>query len=130
MIGSFLDDDLAVARLIREYKEHGSLVIAVDFDNTIYDYHQQGLQLKPVIRMIHTCVSLGMEVYVFTANNDHNFVRAYCKEHLYIDDIKINESSLDHLFKSRKPFYSILLDDRAGLSAAYNILKKVLLELL
>jgi hypothetical protein len=44
----------------------------------------------------------------------------------------INESPVmrkQNILYNNKPFYSILLDDRAGLSSAYNILSTTLNEL-
>ncbi len=29
-------------RLLEEYKRYGSLVIAFDFDDTVYDFHKKG----------------------------------------------------------------------------------------
>ena len=43
----------------------------------------------------------------------------YCK-HFGIEPDYVNESPL--LPKTKKPFFSLLLDDRAGLESAYNIL--------
>mgnify|MGYP006169749973 CR=1 FL=1 len=108
-------------RLLKEYKEHGKLVIAFDFDNTVYDFHKAGLNLKRARAAIIQAKSLGHEVYCFTANNDENFVKDFCKLTLGFIPA-INESSIDHLFGTRKPFYSLLLDDRAGLSSALNLL--------
>ena len=40
---TFLDPDLTYKRLLSEYEKYGSIVVAFDFDNTVFDYHKQGL---------------------------------------------------------------------------------------
>lgn len=72
-------------RLLEEYKKYGELIVAFDYDNTIFDYHNNG-------------------------------------------ELQINQSSV--LPKSYKPYYNILLDDRAGLEESYEILKYVVDEII
>ena len=100
-------------------------MIAVDFDNTIYDFHMSQLNLKPVIELVKRAHGLGLTIFCFTANIDHDLVRHVWDRDLDIQDIAINENRLDNLFDSRKPFYSLLLDDRAGLKSAMQDLEKV-----
>jgi hypothetical protein len=117
MQDNYLNDIKVVDRLILEYKEHGNLIVAVDFDNTIYDYHQAGLELEATIDIVKATIAAGLEVFIFTANEDHELVRRHCTA-IFGQPLAINTNSLNHLFDSRKPFYSILLDDRAGLNSA------------
>ena len=126
MIGqnNFTNQDLVLERLKREWHEHGKLVIAYDLDNTIYDYHGKDLQMGATILALGVSHQLGNEVYCFTANNDHAFARGHSLKMLNFVPA-INESSLDHLYESRKPFYSLLLDDRAGLDSALRTLNQI-----
>lgn len=126
MSGNFYEGNSAIFRLIKEYEKHKSLIIAVDFDNTIYDTHNQGLNLQPTIELIKQVYALGFEVYCFTANNDYTLIRHIWARDLGIQNIKINESSLDKQFDSRKPFYSLLIDDRAGMSNSLDLLTTML----
>jgi hypothetical protein len=121
-----VDHKFCIDRLVREHKQHGSFIVAFDFDNTVYDYHKQGLDMTRVYSVIRKAKLKGLELMCFTANEDHEFVSKFCKENLGIEDVAINQSSLDYLFNSRKPFYSILLDDRAGLCSSLYILEQVL----
>jgi predicted HAD superfamily phosphohydrolase YqeG len=123
---SYLSWYKTVERLIKEKQEHGKLIIAFDFDNTIYDFHNAGLETETVRALLVEAHAQGHELYCFTANSDEDLVRAKVSEYLDIDDIAINESSLDHLFGTRKPFYNLLLDDRAGLFGACQALAVVL----
>jgi hypothetical protein len=37
----YLNPENSKNRLIEEYKTHGSLVVAFDFDDTVYDFHKK-----------------------------------------------------------------------------------------
>ncbi len=121
---NFEENGVCVQRLIKEWEEHGKLIIAFDFDNTVYDYHKQGLDLTRARNAIMEAHKAGHEVYCFTANNDEKFVKDFCKLTLGFEP-EVNYSSIDNLFGTRKPFYSLLLDDRAGLGSAIQILEAV-----
>jgi len=120
-----LNNLTAPLRLYRELKVHGKLLVAVDFDSTIYDYHEEGVDYSHTVELVKRAISLGHEVYIFTANVDHDLVRQYCVE-VGLGELQINTNSLEHLFPSRKPFYNILLDDRAGLAMTIEHLTSIL----
>lgn len=42
----------AATRLLAEYKEHQKLVVGFDFDNTIFDTHNNGGNYKIVIDLL------------------------------------------------------------------------------
>lgn len=104
-------------RLYEEFKKYGSLSIGLDFDNTIYDYHKKGYKYETVIDLIIRAKKLGMSIHVFTANPDHLLVEEHCRK-VGIAISGINTDGVDLGWPSRKPFYSLLLDDRAGLISA------------
>lgn len=81
-------------RLLEEYKKYGKLIVAFDYDNTIFDYHNNGGDYSCVVNLLSP----------FTSSR---------------------------LFpNSKKPYYNILLDDRAGLEESYEILKYVVDEII
>src|SRR5687767_4222669 len=110
-------------RLYEEFKRYGSLAIGVDFDNTIYDYHKKGYKCDAIIDLIIRAQTLGNKIHIFTANPDHILVSEHCAEKgIQIEGIN---TGFDLGWESRKPFYNILLDDRAGLISAYDDLLQV-----
>lgn len=94
----------SVSRLLNEYEEHGKLYVAFDFDNTIFDYHNTGGDFSGVISLLKECSK-------------------HCK-HFGIAVDYINENL--EIMNTRKPYYNILLDDRAGLECAFNQLSNVI----
>ena len=123
---SYLNDRKAVDRLKREYQEHGKLIVAFDFDNTVFDYHNDKLDLQPVISLLKKCSDLGFVMCLYTLS-DRIIYKSDWVKHLGIRVDYINDSPV--LRHKVKPYFNILLDDRAGLSASYNILLTTLKEL-
>lgn len=110
-------------RLRKDYMEHGSLFVAFDYDNTVFDYHNQGINYDKIIDLLRTCNSLGFTLILFTGNEEAKL--EIIKKDLKNRDIPYDLINENPLMKTRKPYYNILLDDRAGLYEAYKNLKKL-----
>lgn len=114
-----------VKRLHKEYKKHPKLVVAVDFDDTLYDYHNHGESHLRVKHVLQQCNELGFYVVLWTASAPERF--DFIKE--YVQDINVhidafNENPIALPFGNHKKiYYNILLDDRAGLGQALDALE-------
>lgn len=125
-----------VTGLLEEYHKYGKLIVAFDFDNTIFDYHNTGGDYSCVIELLKECSLLGFEMILFTTDEDDYKIMAkqtICMR-LGIANITSNTLSAPNISssifsKSKKPYYNILLDDRAGLEESYEILKYVVDEI-
>ena len=53
-------------RLKQDYLVHKSLFVAFDYDNTVFDYHNQGINYDEIIGLLTTCKSLGFTMILFT----------------------------------------------------------------
>lgn len=118
--------DNAKLRLLEDYKKHGTLVVGVDFDNTIFDTHKTGGDFTEVISLVKEAQKLGFTLCLFTAESNINqliWKFNYARTELGIKFDYINHSPL--MEGTAKPFFNILLDDRAGLESAYETLKYV-----
>ncbi len=114
-----------INRLKSEYDKYKKLVIGFDFDNTIFDMHNTGGDYSMVISLLQECKKLGFILCLYTADLREDWIEwkvKYCK-HFKIDPDYINESPL--LSGTKKPFFNLLLDDRAGLESAYIILHNI-----
>lgn len=119
------NDRGAVLRLMTELSKHKKLVVGFDFDNTIFDCYANGGDYSSIIRLLQDCKRLGFILCLYTAELREDWLKwkvDYCK-HFGIEPDYVNESPL--LPGTKKPFFNILLDDRAGLESAYVILKDV-----
>jgi adenosine deaminase len=120
----FLDDQNCTDRLFEEWKKYGSLIIAYDFDNTVFDYYNKGYTFTQVIDLLRKCYDLGFHLIVFTSCEENRY--AEIQDYLRTNNIPfhaINETPSFIPFQGRKVYFNVLLDDRAGLSAAYKQLK-------
>lgn len=130
MMDEYLVPNLSFLRLYDEYKKYGSLVIAYDFDNTIYDFHNKGISYFQVMELLRELKRMNCVCICFTANTNETFVRDYCKNwNIPLD--KLNENPDFFKSESRKIYFNALLDDRAGLQQVYqeltllvNLIKK------
>ena len=131
----YIQQSESAKRLIDDWERHGKIIVAFDFDNTVYDFHKVGDTYPEMIRLLQECQKLGFLLTCFTANEDFDYVKKYCKNELDLD-VPINHDYLkkkvmigrdDGFSKMFAPvnlntkiYYNILLDDRAGLASAYQ----------
>lgn len=115
----YLEEGKSRTRLINEYKKYGSLVVGFDFDGTVYDYQQTGASHENVRQLLRDLKEIGCKLICWTAQSDLVFVMNFLNENnIPFDGINTNGIPLN--WESRKPFFSALLDDRAGLIQVYE----------
>ena len=121
----YLNSDNSTNRLIDEYVQHNSLVVAFDFDDTVYDFHKKGRLYNDVIRLLKDLKTINCYLICWTGQQDLEFVSNYLSEN-NIPFNAINENPPFHKSTSRKIYANAYLDDRAGLLQTYNNLQIVL----
>ena len=120
----YLSEQNCFNRLFNEYKKYKALIVAVDYDGTINDFHNEGLEFFNVIDLLKKCNDLNFKIVIYTANNKYDEINSKCKS-LGITIEGINKQLLPQFKDRGKIYYNILLDDRAGLYSSYKILKKL-----
>jgi len=109
-------------RLLSDYKKYGQIVVGLDFDNTIYNHVGSQDEVNEVLQLILRCQALGFPICLFTAEPSS---QKLSEKYNYLKDLGINLTYINQspLMKgTQKPFFSVLLDDRAGLESAYDAL--------
>lgn len=119
----YFEESEVVLRLQRELQQHGKLLIAFDFDNTVFDFHNSGDKYPKVIELLRRARDKGHTLILFTANPNTTFCVRFCEDAGIKPDY-VNCSPLN--MGERKPYYNILLDDRAGLGECYRVLNKLI----
>jgi len=115
----YLVEGASAKRLYDEYTKYGSLCIGFDFDGTVYDYHKTGAKYDQVIQLLRDLKQLNCKLICWTAQSDLIFVEEFLIDNNIPFD-GINTDGINLGWKSRKPFFSALLDDRAGLKQVYD----------
>lgn len=115
----FLRPNAMFLRLLSDWRKYGSITVGFDFDQTVAPFHDHSATFDMVIQLLHELDEIGCKLVCWTANRDHAFVEKYLKEK-GINHVGINVDAIDLGYQTRKPFYSALLDDRAGLDSVYR----------
>lgn len=116
----------ATMRLIEEYNKYKRLIIGFDFDNTIYDYHHNDGNYSEIICVLQMAKKHGFILCLYTTEEDPQKLEPkldWCRQFGITPDY-INESPV--MSKAKKPYFNLLLDDRAGLESAYESLFQLL----
>lgn len=133
-IDTFFNRETNVTRLYNEWVEHDGIVVAFDFDNTVYDYHNKGYIYKNTVKILKACKEAGCTLVLYSCNNDESkieFMKKYLDEiDLTPDYINKTPDTIPFGHEGSKIYFNILLDDRAGLYEAYSILKETYIRVM
>ena len=117
-----------VAKLVAQYKEHGSLVIGVDFDFTLFNSLTKEYYTD-ISDLVVEAQKLNCKLCLWTANTARlDRIQDKCKEHGLVFDY-INESPINLGEHTVKPHFNLLLDDVASLGQTVEILQQTLKEI-
>ena len=124
----FIDNTRCISRLYDEYKKHPRLIIACDFDHTLFDWDDKGYEFPHVFELLERCQRLNFYIVLFSASapERHEMMKAYMADR-GINVASINKNPIDLPYGNHgKIYYNILLCDRAGLKSGCFILNEVL----
>ena len=114
-----------VDRLVREWEQHGKIIIAVGFDDTISPWKLEGFDPTLTLEVLKLANRVGAYIVIFTACNPDRYgeIHQYCHNvGLHID--AINETPIELPYgKNGKIYANIFIDDRAGINEALKILE-------
>ena len=120
----YMNSENAYKRLKSEYEEHGKLVVAVDYDDTLYDCHKKGRSYDCVINLLKQIKPYSY-IIIWSGSTEERYPSMYeylNKIGVEVDGINITSPIID---TGRKIYANIFLDDRAGLETSYKILKRL-----
>jgi hypothetical protein len=118
-------------RLFKEWEQHGKIVIALDYDNTIkaYGFFGNDKDISKTINYVKKAQQIGAYVVIFTSRDQihYNSILLYCKRRgIHVDSINKNPIDLPFGNNGSKIYYNINLCDRSGLTQSLKILKKTM----
>ena len=111
--------------LIKIYEEHNSIIIGVDFDDTIFAFNEIEYIENRCKRVVELLLSLKMNITIclFSVADEQSLIyKTHIMELYGIKPQYINESPVKKWGECNKPYFNILLDDKAGLNEAIEIL--------
>lgn len=122
--------DKYTARLVKEWREHGKIIIAVDYDSTISAWPtiENSEDIERTIQLLQVAHQTGAHIVVFTACKQDRFeaIQKHCDEK-QIPISGINVSPVETIYGNGQKLYAnIFLDDRAGLIQALDMLERAM----
>jgi hypothetical protein len=112
-------------RLENEWEQHGKIIIACDFDDTISPWKMHNSDFNRVFDILKVAQQTGAYVVIFTACKADRYddIKKYCSDNgLVIDGI--NKTPIDLPYGNNSKIYAnIFIDDRAGLNESLAILE-------
>ena len=103
----------------------------MDYDDTVFDFHGKGYSYPDVIAILKECSDLGFTIILFTTVVPSDTLNGELGEKVKKLEVEygikvgfVNDGPV--MSGAKKPYYNLLLDDKAGLYQAYVILKKTL----
>lgn len=128
----FLNTEDSVDRLCNVYAKHGNIIVATDFDDTVYPFHSKD-DFSYILELLKRCSQLGFPIVVYTSAipERYAFMVDYLNSHhIRVSGINRNVSEdIPYGKGGAKIYYNILLDDKAGLGQACTILEQFLLKI-
>ena len=124
----FMSKEKVKDRLRNEFKKYGQLIIAFDFDYTVHNFHGEDYTYSFVTELLRGWRPYA-KLIVFSASPETRY--PYMKEYLDNKGIPfdvINDEVLERNY-TRKIYYNVFLDDRAGLGETAEILFELLEEI-
>jgi hypothetical protein len=73
----YLNSSNSVTRLLQEYNTFKTLVVAFDFDDTVYDFHKKGRFYTDVIELLRELKSINCYLICWTGNENTELVKDY-----------------------------------------------------
>ena len=64
----------SIQRLVKEWVNHKSLIIAYDYDNTVFDYHNLGYEFDFVIDLLRESKKYGAKFIVYSCSPVSRYV--------------------------------------------------------
>lgn len=117
-------------RLFKEWLQYGSLIVAFDYDDTIFDYHNRGDTYQTVINQIKTLGHMGCTMICFTSCDESRY--SDIKKFLYDNNIPCHGINIDSEkvpFKGRKIYYNVFYDDRAGIGQIVDVINLLIRDI-
>lgn len=122
-------------KLHSHYSKHESIIIAVDFDDTIAPSCEESVEqckrAVSILQYAQQCINCKTVIYTARCSDIPNFewISKFCDTHnIHVDDI--NGNIINWYPSPSKIYYNILLDDKSGLNECLDTLEKFVNEII
>lgn len=109
--------------LLTVYEEHGTIIVGVDFDDTIFPYNKRSKTQCETVREVLLQARPYITICLYTIADEQSLKYKLALMEMWgLTPDYVNESPVK--MSGPKPYFNLLLDDKAGLFEATSTLRK------
>ena len=120
-------DHILLNQLIKAYKQHGKIIVGVDFDDTVFPFNKDEENVNRCARVVEL-LKINRDIITICLFSVADKQSLIYKEHIMdlygIKPDYINESPIVKWGVCNKPYFNIQLDDKAGLNEALETIRE------
>jgi hypothetical protein len=117
-------------KTLNAYKKHGTIIIGVDFDDTIFPWNEETTKRCCKIRRLLVKIKKKYKITLclFSVANKESLVyKAYIMKQWGLEPDFINMSPVQKWGDCTKPYFNIYIDDKSGIKEMTKLLTKLYL---
>ncbi len=118
--------DILLNQLIDVYEKHGKIIIGVDFDDTVFPFNKSVANINrcnEVVEILRELKPYSIICLWSVADAQSLVYKEHIMDLYGIKPDHVNDSPLNKWGESKKVYFNIQLDDKAGLNETIQVLK-------
>ena len=118
--------DILLNQLIDVYEKHGKIIIGVDFDDTVFPFNKSVANINrcnEVVEIVRDLKPYSIICLWSVADAQSLVYKEHIMDLYGIKPDYVNDSPLNKWGDSKKVYFNIQLDDKAGLNETLQVLK-------
>jgi hypothetical protein len=118
--------DILLNQLIDVYEKHGKIIIGVDFDDTVFPFNKSVANINrcnEVVEIVRDLKPYSIICLWSVADAKSLVYKEHIMDLYGIKPDYVNDSPLNNWGDSKKVYFNIQLDDKAGLNETLQVLK-------
>lgn len=118
--------DILLNQLIEVYEKHGKIIIGVDFDDTVFPFNKSVANINrcnEVVEIVRDLKPYSIICLWSVADAQSLIYKEHIMDLYGIKPDYVNDSPLNKWGESKKVYFNIQLDDKAGLNETLQVLK-------
>lgn len=115
-----------VSKTIEAYNKHNTIIVGVDFDDTIFPFNKEAEERCREVRelLLKLKEQYHVTLCLFSVADKQSLVyKSYIMEQWGLKPQYINESPVKKWGDCTKPYFNIYIDDKSGINEMIGILR-------
>ena len=120
---------MLVQKTLDAYDKHGTIIIGVDFDDTIFPLNTELEERCEKVRGLLTglMVKYNAKLCLFSVADSQSLkYKSYIMDQWGIKPTWINEPTLVNWGKCSKPYFNLYIDDKSGINEMIEVMEELI----